>query len=249
MSASGDARPGAGASASRGGQFRSTAKIVIIDVAAPLAAYSLLRSAGLSAVTALIISGAFPALGLAVTVIRHRRLDVVGALVLAGILVGTVLGLISHSARLVLMEGSVPTAVFGLGCLGSLWARQPLMFSLAIEFIGPDSAQGREMTSFRQFAPFRRIFRIITAVWGVGFLLEAALRAIIVYNTSTGTALAISKVTPFIFFGILFAWTFAYGSRHRKRAIAEGSVEVAASGELTPASEAVARPSDSTAAQ
>ena len=77
----------------------------------------------MSEVTALVLSGVFPALGVAIGVIQHRRLDVVGALVLAGILVGTVLGLISHSARLVLMEGSVPTAIFGVACLGSLWTR------------------------------------------------------------------------------------------------------------------------------
>jgi hypothetical protein len=47
---------------------------VIIDVAAPLIAYSLLRSAGMSTVTALVLSGVFPALGVAIGVIRHRRL-------------------------------------------------------------------------------------------------------------------------------------------------------------------------------
>ena len=91
----------------------------VLEVAAPLIAYSLLRKAGMSTVTALVLSGVFPALGVAVGVIRHRRLDVVGALVLAGILAGTVLGLISHSARLVLMEGSVPTAIFAWPA----WAR------------------------------------------------------------------------------------------------------------------------------
>jgi hypothetical protein len=52
---------------------------------------------------------------------------------------------------------------------------------------------------------------------GVGFLLEAALRVIIIYNTSTGTALASSKVTPFVFAAIFSAWTVAYGTRQRKK--------------------------------
>jgi hypothetical protein len=60
----------------------------------------------------------------ALGIVQHRRLDVIGALVLAGIVVGTVVGLASHSARLVLMEGSV----------------------------------------------FRHVFRVITAVWGIGRL-------------------------------------------------------------------------------
>jgi hypothetical protein len=190
---------------------------VIVDVAAPLIAYSLLRSAGLSTVTALVLSGVFPALGVAVSVIRHHRLEVVGALVLAGILVGTVLGLVSHNARLVLMEGSVPTAVFGVGCLGSLRTRRPLMFGFSVEFIGPDTAKGREMLSLWQYEGFRRIFRTITAVWGVGFLVEAALRVLIVYNTSTGTALSLSKVMPYIWAGIFVAWTVAYGKHQEKK--------------------------------
>ena len=191
--------------------------ILIFDIGAPLAAYNLLRTAGLPAVTALLLSGVFPALGVAIAVFRSRRLDVVGALVLAGIAVGTIAGLVSHSPRLLLVEGSVPTAVFGLACLGSLWARRPLMFSFALEFNGPDTAKGREMSRLWHHEAFRRVFRIITAVWGVGFLLEAALRVIIIYNTSTGTALVSSKVTPFVFAAIFSAWTIAYGTRQRKK--------------------------------
>ncbi len=105
---------------------------------------------------------------------------------------------LGHSTRLLLVEGSVPTAIFGVACLGSLRARHPLMFSFALEFTGPDTAKGREMTRLWQYDGYRRVFRIITAVWGAGFLLEAALRVVIVYNTSTGTALASSKIMPFL---------------------------------------------------
>jgi intracellular septation protein A len=211
VDASRDAEPTAATKPEMAGWLRSITKIVIIDVAAPLIAYSLLRSAGISAVTALVLSGVFPALGVAIGAIRHRRLDVVGAVVLAGILVGTALGLISHSARLVLMEGSVPTALFGLACLGSLRMRRPLMYSFAAEFIGLDTARGRELISLWRYEGFRHVFRIITAVWGVGFLLEAALRVAIDYSTSTGTALALSKVMPYAWIGIFAAWTVAYG--------------------------------------
>jgi hypothetical protein len=202
--------------------------IVIFDVAAPLAAYSVLRSAGLTAVTALLLSGVFPALGVTIGVIQNRRLDIVGALVLAGIAVGTVLGLVSHSTRLLLIEGSVPTAVFGVACLGSLWRRHPLMFSFALEFTGPDTAKGREMTRLWPYEGYRRVFRIITAVWGAGFLLEAALRVVIVYNTSTGTALASSKVMPFLWGAVLSAWTVGYGARQKKK----GERMAAATGEM-----------------
>ena len=191
--------------------------IAVFDIGGPLAAYNLLRSAGLSSVTALVLSGIFPAVGLAARAIMHRRVDAVGAVVLAGILVGTLVGLITHNARLVLLEGSVPTAVFGLACLGSLKARRPLIYSIALEFNGPETAKGREFTSLWRYQEFRRIFRVITAVWGVAFLVEAAVRVVIVYNTSTSTALALSKISPFIWAGVLMAWTFAYGTHHKKK--------------------------------
>lgn len=240
MDKNGEARRTAGRLPAKGSRFGSIAKIGIVDIGAPIAAYSLLRSAGVTATTALLLSGIFPALGMVVSVIRHRRLDVVGALVLAGIVVGAVLGLASHNARLQLVEGSVPTAVFGMVCLASLaWAfgrdaslraRQPLMFRLALEFTGPDTAKGREMTRLWQYDGYQRVFRIITAVWGAGFLCEAALRVVIVYNTSTGTALAISKLLPYPFLAILSAWTVAYGARQKKKSerIAATDAEMAA---------------------
>jgi hypothetical protein len=108
------------------------------------------------------------------------------------------------------------------------------MFSFAREFTGPDTAKGREMTRLWQYEGYRRIFRVITAVWGGAFLLEAALRVIIVYHTSAGTALVISKVTPFLFLGILSAWTVAYGAHHKKK----GARMAAATSEVAEASPA-----------
>jgi intracellular septation protein A len=248
MDAKGDAPQAASTAVAKRGRLRSVAMIVIFDIAAPLAAYKLFRSAGMSAVTSLVLSGVFPAIPVSINAIRHRRLEVVGVLVLAGILVGTVLGLVSHSTRLVLIEGSVPTGVLGAAFLGSLLARQPLMFTFAREFTGPDTTKGREMTMLWQtYEGFRHIFRIMTVVWGVGFLIEAALRVVIVFNTSTGTALAISKVTPFVFVGILLAWTFAYGTLHRKRAermVAAGDLVLP--GQARSESPKVAQPTERT---
>jgi hypothetical protein len=197
-------------------RLRSVLMIAVFDIAGPLAAYSLLRSAGLSTVTALVLSGVFPAAGVIIGIIQHRRVDAVGVLVLAGIAVGAILGLVSHNAKLVLDEGSVPTAVFGLICLGSLATPKPLIYRLALEFIGPDSRQGREFTDLWQHEGFRHVFRVMTTVWGVTYLAEAAARVVIVQNTSAGTALAISKVLPYAVAGVLCVWTVGYG-RYQKR--------------------------------
>jgi hypothetical protein len=49
--------------------------------------------------------------------------------------------LTSHNARLYLLEGSVPSVVFALGCLLSLRLRRPLIFRLAVELLGPDTGR------------------------------------------------------------------------------------------------------------
>lgn len=199
-----------------GPRLRSAAMIAIFDIGGPLIAYAVLRTAGMGTVTSLVVSGVFPALGVAIGIIAHRRADAIGVLVLAGIAVGTVLGLIAHSARLVLVEGSVPTGVFGLICLGSLWGRRPLMFRFAREFMGPDTPKGREFDGLWQYEGFRRAFRNLTAVWGLAYLTEAAARIVIVEHTSTGIALAVSKVMPLAVTAVLALWTVAY-SRYQKR--------------------------------
>jgi len=249
MNTSSDARRTAGTTAAKGGRIRSITIIVVFDVAAPLVAYNVLRSAGMTAVTALLLSGVFPALGVTIGAVRNRRLDVVGALVLAGIVVSTVLGLVSRSARLVLVEGSVPTAVFGVACLASLWARRPLLFSVVREFTGPDTGKGQEMTRLWHYEEgFRRDFRVITAVWDVAFLIEAALRVVIVYNAATGTALAISKVTPFLFAGIVSAWTLAYGAHRKKQSVrmAAATSEATEATCALPPSPEITQPADHT---
>lgn len=225
------------------GRLRSITMIAVFDIAGPLVAYQLLRSAGFSSVSALVLSGVFPAAGVIIGIIQHRRVDALGILVLAGIAVGAVLGLVSHNARLVLDEGSVPTAVFGLICLGSLATPKPLMYRLAVEFIGPDTPKGQEFTGLWQYAEFRRVFRVVTVVWGIGYLAEAVARVVIVQNTSTGSALAISKVLPYAVAAVLTAWTIGYGTYHKRQGERlAAAAEAAAAAAGTAAADAGDRP-------
>ena len=167
--------------------------------------------------TSLIVSGVLPAIGVLLGVVRKHRIDVVGLVVLLGIAVGTALGLASGSAQLVLLEGSVPTAIFGAVCLGSIWTARPLMYRFAVEFIGADTQRGRDFADNWRYAGFRHAFKVTTVVWGVAYLLEAAARVVIVELTSTGTALAISKTMPYVIAAILGAWNVAYARQARRK--------------------------------
>lgn len=212
------------------GQLRSIAMIAIFDIGGPLLVYHLLQSNGVGTVPALVLSGVLPAVGVIIGIVRQRRVDAVGVLVLAGIVVGAVLGLVSHNPKLVLDEGSVGTGVFGLICLGSLATDKPMMYRFALEFMGPDTERGREFADLRQYREFRRSFVIITVVWGAAYLIEAAARVVIVQETSAGTALTVSKVLPYVVAGVLIAWTVGYGRLQKRRGerIAAGYAAAAA---------------------
>jgi hypothetical protein len=211
----------------------AVAKIVVFDVAGPLALYSWLRSQGWSPVTSLVVSGVLPAFGVLLGIAHKRRIDVVGVVVLLGIAVGSGLGLASGSARLVLLEGSVPTAIFGAVCLGSLRTSRPLIYRFAMDFMGEDTPRGRDFADNWRYHGFRHAFKVVTVVWGVAYLLEAVARVVIVESTSTGSALVISKVMPFVMGGVLAAWNVAYARQSRRTGERLGA-EAAARGDTPP---------------
>ena len=192
--------------------------IVVFDLGGPLLAYALLHRAGMSAVSALVISGVLPAIGIALGALVDGRLDIIGVVVLGGIVVGTVLGLVSHNARLFLLEGSVPSLAFALACLASLKASKPLIYRFAVEILGPDTPKGRDVTGAWQYRGFRRAFQVITMAWGIGYLVEVAIRVLIIETTSTGIALLGSKLLPYAFALALSAWTFGYGEHEKRKA-------------------------------
>lgn len=164
------------------------------------------------------LSGILPAFGVAITAIQYRRLDIFGVMVLVGILIGSALGLITHDPRLYLAEGSVPSLAFSIACIASLRMRQPLIYRIALEFLGTNSKKGREVIEAWRYPSFQRAFRTITLVWGVGYIIEATLRLVVAETTSTGIALVCSKAAPYAFATVLAAWTLVYGERRKKLA-------------------------------
>ena len=199
-------------------RWRSILPTLVFDVVGPLFAYYGLKGAGLSNVTAL-VSGVLPAVRVIGGLILHRKVDAIGLLVLIGIAVDTTVGLVSHSARLVLLEGIVPTAVFGVVCLGSLATAKPMIFRFALTFMGPDTKRGREFADMWRYEGFRHVFRVITVVWGVAYLVEAGVKTLIVEYTSISTAKATTQVLPYGVFGLLIVWNISYGKRRRAEGV------------------------------
>ena len=199
----------------RSSRVRAVMPTVVFDIVGPLVVYYGLKGAGLSNVTALVISGVLPAFRVVGGLVSHHRIDAIGVLVLAGIVVGSAVGVVSHSARLVLLEGVVPTAVFAVVCLASLATSRPMMYRIALGFLGPESTRGKEFVDLWRHERFRHVFRVITVVWGLAYLLEAAAKAVIVSSMSISSAKAVTQALPYAVGGAVALWNVWYAKRRR----------------------------------
>jgi hypothetical protein len=206
--------------AARALSLRSILPGLFIDALLPFLTYQLLTSyvPGLSQVTALAIGAIFPAVNGIVGIVRRRRLDVVAIIVLIGIAVSIVASRMGGDPKLFLIRESFVTGALGLVCLMSLAWPRPLMFYIGRQFTaGDDPAQIEIFNGLWQRPGARRVFRLLTIVWGAVWLGEFGLRVLMVWTLSVPQVLAIS---PFVFNGItigLIAWTVAYVKRRRQR--------------------------------
>jgi hypothetical protein len=189
---------------------------LLFSVALPLATYFVLIGQGRSEVTALLISGVWPVVELGLSFALHRRFDEIAILALIFIALGVVAGLGFNSARLVLVKESAVTGLFGLVTLGSLALPRPLMFYFGRKFATDGTPDGvAYWNGLWRYPAFRRTQRIITVVWGVASLAEAALRIGLSYALSTSAMAVVSSVLPPVVSGALVFWTVSYGRRAR----------------------------------
>ena len=206
-----------GAALRRTFNFRSLLNTAIFDIAGPLVTYRVLHSLGASDIVALLSSGVPPAIGVAVAAKAHHRLDVIGALVLLGVAIGTALGLLTDDPQLVLLEGAIPTLLFSLACFLSLLVNRPLMFLLLRALAGTRGITAGELRGLADDPGTQQDFRVLTKGWGVGFFVESVLKAVVVLNSSTGLALTVSKVAVYPMAIILLIWSVWYRRRARRR--------------------------------
>lgn len=199
--------------------LRAMAPSTIFGAIIPLAVYYGVRSHVANDATALVIAGAFPAAWVLVELARKRTLDAIGSITLFGFLAGIAASYaLGGNAFVLKVRDSAFTALFGLVCLISLSWHRPAMFHLGKALsAGDDRDRRKAYDDLFDLPTSRRTFLIITAVWGVGLLLEATVRILLAVVLPTGTFLAVSPVLAAICFGGMFAFTVRYSKLARSR--------------------------------
>jgi hypothetical protein len=198
--------------------LRSLVPNLVINGVLPLILYQLLIAANVPVLPALLAGAIFP---VAYTVwgwVRARRLDAVAGVVLFFIVVSGVASLISGSTRFTLVKESFFTGLFGLAFFLSLLAPRPLMFYMARQgATGGDTALVQEWDGRWRHPGFRHAMRVMTVMWGVCFMVDALIRAGLVFVLSTGTFLVVSQVLFYAMFAATLSLTMAYARRAQGR--------------------------------
>lgn len=195
---------------------RDNVRNVVFEVVVPMALFYGLRAAGVSQWWALMAGVVVVAPYAVWTIVRNRRVDLLGLVTLSVLLLSVVLGLLSDDPRtLVIREGW--TAALG-GLIGA-WMLVTVVIGRPAQL-----ALGRTMAEIKRGAEgaaawaarwdtdarFRRGLRIDTAVWGVVLVANAVVHVVLVYTLPIDLISLVTTVAWFGAMACLIAWHVWY---------------------------------------
>jgi hypothetical protein len=186
---------------------------------APYLVYRLL-DARYGDVDALIASAMPPLLWSVFELIKTRRLDAISVIVVTSILFTVGATAMGGSARLIQIRDAMVTGVIGVIFLVSLVLQRPMIFYLARATMARNTEAGAadfEAMWLRPGVP--KVFRVLTAVWGVGLVFQTAVMCWLAWIWPISRYLLLSPFIGYGIFGLLMAWSLWY--RARKIALAK----------------------------
>ncbi|MER6405889.1 VC0807 family protein [Streptomyces viridosporus] len=197
--------------------WRTAATPILFAVALPLAVFYVLRSQGASQWLALTLSGAVPAVRMAVEAATRRRMHSFDVFIIGMLAVRIVTSLLTGSPRVILVKDASLSAAAGLWILGSLVVAKPFAFQAGQYWHGPTAARIRE-AAWSVSPALRSGLTRLTVLWGGAQLLDCAagvlvalllpVEAVPALNRAKGLALLCAAVL------ITVSYSRRYGRRH-----------------------------------
>jgi hypothetical protein len=189
----------------------------LVNVILPLAIYNY-AEAPLGEVKALLASSGPPILWSLVEFARHRRVDALSLLVVSGIVLSLLAMIGGGGLRFLQLREKLVTAGIGLVFLGSAAFGKPLIYQLARATMRRKSeAEAQEFEALQVHAGFRRTMMVMTLIWGLGLLADAAVSVVLVFALSIREYLIINPILGYGTMGALGLWTTLYARHARRR--------------------------------
>jgi len=175
--------------------------MLLIDIAAPIGVFYGLRAAGVGALPSLWLSAVPPATKSVLEVVRRRTLDRLAVFAVGMTVLSVGVALISGTPRVLLLRDGWLTAVGGVAFLLTVRGPRPLafMFSRPLLERRYHRSSGSWDGLWARDAGFRRIWRVSTAVWGIGLLLDSAVRTVIAYTAPVDLVPALNGIQYGVF--------------------------------------------------
>ena len=183
------------------------------DVGLPVIAYYSLHLAGASDWLALVAGMVVAGLRIAFVALRTRTPNPFAMVILLSFGMGLVLALLTGDVRFLLLKDSMTTAAVGLMFLVLAVFGQPLTLAAAKTW---QPAQAEALSEqFHTNSAVRHWHLTASVVWGVGLLLEAALRVPLIYLLPVRVMVGVSAGMMAVAYAALIAWTGWYLKRAR----------------------------------
>jgi hypothetical protein len=161
---------------------------LLINLAAPVLVYVLLRPHVHSGITSLVAGAAVPISGTVVVLLWRRRLDAIGVFAVVCFAVGLLLVVATGGNELAFkLREDIWTGPLGLACLISVAVRRPL-FSVVLRLAARRKAQIAMRPDDTQT---RRISTVTTGVIGAILLVHALVMVALALTTSTAIFLTL----------------------------------------------------------
>lgn len=189
--------------------MRPLFQTVLVDVAPPLAAYYGLRALGMSEYLALLSATVLSGLRVLYSAVKVRRLDPFAVYLLMTFGLSLAVGLSTTDPKLVLVGNTFVNGLGGLIFLGSCVVGTPLTQVVGDRFRAAGDGPSTADATHR-----RRIHVRLSAMWGIGLLLEVVIRLLVIETLSVDTANGVNTVITLVVIGLLVLATVMIGRRN-----------------------------------
>ncbi|QMU78074.1 hypothetical protein GXW83_22620 [Streptacidiphilus sp. PB12-B1b] len=164
---------------------RHLAVQLFFELVLPLGSYYGLRAVGAGQWLSMVAGGVLLLPWIGYGIVRRRRVEAMAVFTLSLVVLATLLSLVTGSPRVLMIRDSWVTAAIGLWVLGTLPTRRPFIMTssrgIVIAKVGEAGLAAWE-ARWDVEPVFRHHLRLLTAVWGSVFLLDAVLRVVLAYS-------------------------------------------------------------------
>jgi hypothetical protein len=176
--------------------IRALLPTLAFDIAGTMAVYyALLPIFGNVSVWPILGASLVPMISNIFNFVRRHSFDVVGIIVLIGLLIGLVPAVFGGDQRLLLVRESFVTGLLGVILLASAFMQRPLAYHVIREFLTANEALPHERWDVLwESGYFRHTIRAMTIGWGALLLGEFVLRAFMALRMNIAFVLGAAPV-------------------------------------------------------